>query len=421
MTRLARSETALRALFVLAPLAAAPSAQVFVVDDDGGPGVDFPSITAAIQRVPDGSTILVREGTYSAFDLSRPMVVAAASGADVEVLGQVRVRAIPAGGQAVLSGLAIGSQLIGGGLTIEDCEGTVFVEDCSARTISAAALLPYYAAHVSSSRDVVMTRTTLLGTAGGLNQFIGGEALRVTTSNVHLFECDLEGGVGAFNGYAGGAGLVVRSAFVSSADSRIQGGEGGIPGTVFGCFGATGGSGGPGVTLGLVGGQPAPEVVLVGGSLAGGQGGSGDDEDCPTGPSGAATQPGPYVPLVIPSPAHGLVAPDPLTRGLRTELTFTGAPGEVVAYLIGTTLDPSYSSVYSGTLVLGLSLPGLVVVGPMPPEGTLTVQAGPFPPGATFVQALFLGTSLRIATPVAIVPSGRVAPFAALAPAPQTR
>ena len=78
-------------LFVLAgslPLLGAPAAAqtIWVVDDDGGPGVAFTDVQPAVDAASDGGTVLIHAGTYSGFtvdgvalvlvgDLDGPVVV----------------------------------------------------------------------------------------------------------------------------------------------------------------------------------------------------------------------------------------------------------------------------------------------------------------------------------------------------------
>lgn len=52
-------------------MAAAAQAQVFVVDAAGGIGAHFTDLRPAIASVPEGATLLVRAGTYTAFNIQR--------------------------------------------------------------------------------------------------------------------------------------------------------------------------------------------------------------------------------------------------------------------------------------------------------------------------------------------------------------
>lgn len=61
--------TALVLALASLPLAArlAPGGQVLVVDDDGGPGVDYTKLQAAVDAAAEGALILVHPGSYAGF------------------------------------------------------------------------------------------------------------------------------------------------------------------------------------------------------------------------------------------------------------------------------------------------------------------------------------------------------------------
>ena len=65
----------MRSLPLVAPLLlalvlpAAAQGAVWIVDDDGGAGVDFVTIHDAVDAAADGDTILVKDGTYPMFSI----------------------------------------------------------------------------------------------------------------------------------------------------------------------------------------------------------------------------------------------------------------------------------------------------------------------------------------------------------------
>lgn len=78
--------------------------QLFVVDDDGGPGVDFTTLVDAVQA-PANSILVVREGAYDGFFMNRPLTIVAEPGADVRILGYTRIETLPSGSLSTLRGL----------------------------------------------------------------------------------------------------------------------------------------------------------------------------------------------------------------------------------------------------------------------------------------------------------------------------
>ncbi|MEM7310815.1 MAG: hypothetical protein AAF682_29360, partial [Planctomycetota bacterium] len=205
---------------------------LYVVDDDGGPGIDFTDLPPAVAGTASGDVLLVRAGTYSPFAIDgTSLSVTAEEGAVVRVAGPASIANTAAPDRVVLHGLlfegsapqpAIRNNL--GWIGIEDC-------DFEAGTVSAAD---------------------------------GAEALRIETSTVALSRCTIDGGqLTADHGIDFGAGLRVANATVHLHSSIVRG-----------AAGAEGVRGGTGVELD--GG-----VLLLGGcDVRGGAGGNG--------PAGAA-------------------------------------------------------------------------------------------------------------------------------------
>ncbi len=114
---------------------------VWVVDDDGGVGVDFLQISAAVNAAFDGDTILVREGCYDSVTIeSKALVIQADRGAFVELrdanqVGSLIIRELQAEQSVIVRGVHArhGSAGIAffPALQIESCAGPVLVEDGS--------------------------------------------------------------------------------------------------------------------------------------------------------------------------------------------------------------------------------------------------------------------------------------------------
>src|ERR1051325_7889584 len=117
-----RLVTGLTALFAFSSSALAST---WIVDDNGGPGVDFTSITAAVAAAGPGDVILVRPGTYAGFTLTYPAAILGGVGAMVTSI--VHVDNLPAGQQATLAGLQLRTP------AITNCIAAVTIEDVVAQ------------------------------------------------------------------------------------------------------------------------------------------------------------------------------------------------------------------------------------------------------------------------------------------------
>lgn len=114
-------------IFSAGLLAAGPSfaqQSVFIVDDDGGPGVHFTSLQEALDAAAPGDRIEVNDGTYAPSSASLGVTVMAA-GNDVVLAGLIVV-GLPAGEIFVLTDPSrIGAPAP---MQILDCEGTVILD-----------------------------------------------------------------------------------------------------------------------------------------------------------------------------------------------------------------------------------------------------------------------------------------------------
>ena len=109
----------------LAPTALAQ--RTFVVDDDGGPGVDFTAIQPAVDAAVAGDRILIRGGFYSAPTITKG--VALFAGRDVTVDAFTRpftIRGVPVGEVVSLNGFERTG--LSNAMRIESCRGTVILQ-----------------------------------------------------------------------------------------------------------------------------------------------------------------------------------------------------------------------------------------------------------------------------------------------------
>ncbi|MEM7310759.1 MAG: hypothetical protein AAF682_29060 [Planctomycetota bacterium] len=405
---------ALFALFPTLSLVAAAQNAVFVVDDDGGPGVDFTDLPAAVLAAADGDTLLVRDGQYSAFELdAKGLAVVADAAAPPVIDGGLAVRNLAAGQVALLRGLATGDAA-GDGLRLAANVGAVRVEDCTlvgADGVSPSLFIEghamgYDGLSIAASADVSVAGSTF--TAGdGANLYdiyygamgIGGAGLRVDDASVAVFDSTFTGGEGgsdssgfALSGTTGGTGALVLSGLLLSSGSAFTGGEGGSGGSAWywkGC--GDGGNGGAG--LHVLGG----ELADLDNAFAGGSFGFGVTYyGCTHGADGASLLAAPGTQLTpLAGAARGFSTPAPMRAGVSSDLVFRGEPGDVavVGFSFGTGF--AYVPAWLGTLLIGA--PQLAVAaGVVPPGGELLVPiaysglAGGVDAEQVYAQAAFL-------------------------------
>src|SRR5262245_8459089 len=206
----------------------------WVVDDDGGAGVDFTDLAAAVAAATDGDVVLVRPGSYGAFVLS---------GKGLRIRGQPSAQV----SAATISDVPSSSRVL-----LERLEFPRASLSC------APSLL------VSGSR----TRITLADVVatGGLNcSYPPGCALLVDSAEAMVLRSNLTGGPGfvplASTGGPGGPALIAEGgARVYVVDSTLVGGNG-SGGYQYG------GNGGPAVYAASTSHVWIASSIVTGGSL----------------------------------------------------------------------------------------------------------------------------------------------------------
>lgn len=227
----------LRTCILTAFLAAPTLAQTTLfVDDNGSLPGQFSTIGAALAAASPGARIVVADGTYPGFTLSRGVTILAQG--QPRIVGTVAINAVPAGELAVLSGFEL--QFSGQRLALTNCSGTVWIDDCkvSGSPPSGARLF-----EIVDCSDVRLQRCVVRPLTGAFFAFVG---LGIVNSRVELNDCNVKGGNGAnFAGTPRNGGVGVscsQQARVHLARTTVEGGKGGNGDDSFGINGGSGGN-----------------------------------------------------------------------------------------------------------------------------------------------------------------------------------
>jgi hypothetical protein len=196
------------ALFLLSSTA---FADTYIVDDDGGPGVDYTDLATAVAGVLDGDVLLVRSGTYSAFNCQKAIAMIAVS-EPVRVMDTITIQNIGAGERFGMEGVD------SSGLSIVNCDGLVSVTGPGvgasiARWVS-----------VQASFDVRLRDIDINGSSGA-------PAMSISASQVELVDSYVEGYTGAddYEFAEDGEHAITLSTYsiVQITRTSVQGGHGG--------------------------------------------------------------------------------------------------------------------------------------------------------------------------------------------------
>jgi hypothetical protein len=338
-------------LFVLF-LSPALMAQVLVVDELSGPGADYSAIYEAVAAASEGDTILVRQGSYSPFSIDGlSLTVTADRGATVSIGGDVAVRNLGSNQSALLRGLRI-LPLTQGPLSIEDNQGSVWIEDCSV-DLPYLTQQPEPGVDVSNTAHASFNRCVFIGSRAA-TALDAGAGIRAVNSNVYVFDSTLTGGVGAalLGEYSQpGAGALVEGGLFYASGCMLLGGDGGFGDSLFGC--TDGGNGAVGLQLDGNGTARLLDTSVEGGA-AGLTGGV-----CQPGVAGA-----PQLVLsgsveVDPFAARSLTVANPLRSGETLVADFRGQPGDRVILSLSMSQSPFYFPGNGQRLIGGPLLPDI--------------------------------------------------------------
>ncbi len=356
------------------------SADVFVVDAAGGPGVDFADIPAAVAAASDGDVILVRgTATYTWPTISGLGLVIAADGPPVAMSGPFVIEDVPAGSSVTLSGLQTFSLFPGvyvhSPLVIRDCEGPVLARDCVFVSSSASSSAGP-AVTVRGDSSVTLVDCTLV--EGGS---IGRPGLLVEDGTVFVQGCDLFGGVGQVSfgplgGAPGGAGALVRGGLVLFDGSTLTGGTGPVSVPAEPC--KDGGDGGPALQVDGAAGR----VVVRDTVLTPGLGGAPNDPgSCNPGPPGLPAEVVAGLLTMVADTSRGLRLPAVIREQTQVTLEMDAPSGEGAFFLLSLDSAPLY---FPGQKLALHPAAGfhLIAGGAVPASGSTLVGA-PFLPNGT--------------------------------------
>jgi hypothetical protein len=398
---------------LLSLLALAPAARAGVIVVDAGGGGMHTDLQAAVDAAQDGDVLLVKSGLYASFAVNdKALAIVGDAGAQVSVIGAVRVRNLAAGKSFLLANLdASGDPLASGtnryGLFVTDCAGHVRVEDGAFLGADAhdPCTLPstpaYDGVFVRSSSDVTLLRCDAMG--GRTNWFAGGAGLRGTQSGLALYRTNVEGGDGFSacydDGPAGAPGIQVSGPIFFAWKLSASGGFGGNGGTQVDC--TYGGAGGAGVVIEA--GTTAALRANV--QLAGGPGGSSHfgSFGCASLPPGANGAPLVGSAETFSSTAtRTLEVPTPVRESTTPSLHFVGKPGDRVGLLVSDASAFAYQPARQGVLLVEAASHLAMLIGEVPVSGVIDfpLALGDLGPGVEsrlhHLQAFFVDTQDRL-------------------------
>jgi hypothetical protein len=318
-------------------VAALPAQRVWIVDQAGGPGVDFTAIEPAMVAASPGDRVEVRGPyAYGSFNVRKGLDVEATGGASVPTMGILNV---PAGEWARVAGFRVTGDFFvwAEPLVAIQCSGQVLL---SRMVISS--IYPVPAVHLTRCSHVLLLDCTVLGGTSNGKASYAGPALVADDTSLAAQRCRFEGGRAGnsqgFNiapGPPGGYGLVARRSAVFAARTQCLGGDGGLGRGGFNqCPGP--GVGGTGAWVDSV------ALFMDGCTLRGGR--TSNQIGCPiagdgpalnsAGPTAHVTQDaiiqGALLNALLIPPLTAISSPGSGTRGTTATLTINGPAGTIV-------------------------------------------------------------------------------------------
>lgn len=370
---------------------AALAQSVWIVDDDGGAGVDFTSVRAAVAAATDGDLLLVRDGVYDGFTFAGKSLAIVADRGHHPIVSEVEVGDLLGGPVVGIANLAPGQEVILRGLeiggayfqsfdrtpyvTLANDAGEVWLEDV-ALTHGVSLFAGFTGIHATNCAAITVSRCDLRAQA---SDGVYGNGVDATGSNLTLWDCEVLAAAGIAGVFQpatpGGHGVELSGGSLFVSGGSLVGGAGGSTTTA-----PAGAEGGDGLHLGGGAIARVRDSLLVAG--AGGAGTSG------SGPAGQASE----IVSGFLEPVSGarrtLELPSPVRPGVDlVEQTYTGLPGDFVYLLWSYTgqFPPFYLALEHGSFVIDLTTLDGVGVGAIGATGVLqTTAAVPVLSGVDF-------------------------------------
>ncbi len=330
-------------LSFLCLLSAPLHAQVVVVDDQAGAGVDFTNLQEAIDGSADGSILLIRPGSYHTsvtfkVEYRSLTLIGDEAAGPVVLLNSIVIGNIESDQRVVVRGMQTFR------LEVRNCSGNVWIEDLRGNSML-----------VKDSEQVA-----LVGCRFGDESITSGMAVNASTAAV--LECDglgskgIDGDIEPYSGLPlpGGPGgpafFSLGGAATFLGGNHFHGGPGG-KGLEADAFHDCSDGGNGGVAL-QVGGYPDASAVLNGGLLEGGAAGLGG-AGCADGVAGAESgvEAGSVL-ADLGGPHRFFRMSAPVREGEDLEMKFTAQPGDRALVLASATPGMLFRPGMQGVLLV---------------------------------------------------------------------
>ncbi len=383
------SPLAVRLAVAVLLLAAAPRADVLVVDASGGAAGSYADISLALADASDGDILLVVPGQYPAFTVEKAVSIVTDAGGFTRIDGAVLVRDLPPGGHVVLSGMR--PAIVGGAaatfrMTVDPGAGSVLLRDVVLRTNDSS--FPALRIRTGNSVSLVDCVAVSPTPQGGGNPTISASA-----STLFLHGSVVRGGPGKSAtfptpggnfGFPGAAGLSAFDCEVYVDDSTILGGDGGSA-SIGNCH-LDGNGGHAIVATGASARVVHRESTIVGGAGA-------DSGPCPAAPDGLPIVMDLGTQTPVSGPTRRLAVDTPVREGEAFTVTSTAVAGDLAWLALSFGAAPSYDHPSKIPLVVAPPF-HLEFLGSIP-DATTVDAVGPFVPASVdgfpvLVQGLYL-------------------------------
>lgn len=216
------------ALAALSPASRALPNDVFVLDEQPGPGVDFTTFADAIPQLGAGDILIVRSGNYIAPFQLEPFAVPAESltivGEGYPLIPDLRFTGLNSNQSAVLRGVRLGNGAVEGSSN----QGTLWIED-SGFSPDPNLAITLARGDFESCDSVVLERCRMRGQQAFVTP--GTPGVRASGSSLFAHGSILRGGPGFVSvGFqlAAGTGLSLSESDAFLSGSELLAGQGGL-------------------------------------------------------------------------------------------------------------------------------------------------------------------------------------------------